>query len=202
MGAPSRGRAVQKKSLDEYLIAQVKRGEKTAFNILMLRYQQKVLKIIGRYVKDPNEALDVTQEAFIRVYRALDSFRGASSFYTWLFRIAINTAKNHEMAKSRRPPDIDIDYHDAERQEEHKYLNENASPENNLFCDELQNIVLETMQNLPEELRHAVLLREMDGLSYEQISTLMDCPVGTVRSRIFRARELIDSKIDPFLQEK
>lgn len=190
---------VQRKNLDEYLIEQVKRGNRTAFDLLVLRYQHKVIKVVTRYVKDPHEALDVTQDTFIRAYRALSTFRGASAFYTWLFRIAINTAKNHEMAKSRRPPDTDIDFYEAEKQLDMNQLNENATPENYLYCDELQSTVTNTVDNMPEDLRSAIMLREMDGLSYEEISLIMDCPVGTVRSRIFRAREIIDEQIKPFM---
>jgi RNA polymerase sigma-70 factor (ECF subfamily) len=190
---------VRRKNLDEYLIDQAKRGQRTAFDLLVLRYQHKVIQIVLRYVKDPTEALDVMQDTFIRVYRGLDTFRGDSAFYTWLFRVAINTAKNHEAAKSRRPPDIDIDFFEAEKQLDMNKLNENATPEHYLYRDELQLKVTDTVDGMPEDLRAAIVLREMHGLSYEEISWILDCPVGTVRSRIYRARELLDAEIKPFM---
>lgn len=190
---------MRRKNLDEYLIDQVRRGQRTAFDLLVLRYQHKVVQIVLRYVKDPNEAMDVMQETFIRVYRGLDAFRGDSAFYTWLFRVAINTAKNHEAAKLRRPPDIDIDFFEAEKQLDMNKLNENATPEHYLYRDELQLKVTDAVDGMPEDLRSAIVLREMHGLSYEEISGILDCPVGTVRSRIFRARELLDAEIKPFM---
>jgi RNA polymerase sigma-70 factor, ECF subfamily len=186
---------MQPQKLDEHLITQFKAGNQATFNLLVLRYQHKIIKLVGRYVKDPSEVMDVAQETFIRAYRALPNFRGASSFYTWLFRIAINTAKNHEVAKMRRPPCLDIDIDEAERYDNSAFLNEIGSPESHLCCDQLEQVVSEALDNMPAELRQAMLLRELEGLSYEEISSVMSCPIGTVRSRIFRAREMIGEKI-------
>jgi RNA polymerase sigma-70 factor (ECF subfamily) len=180
---------------DQLLVERVQRGDKRAFDLLVRKYQHRVIAVITRYVRDPDEAMDVAQEAFIKAYRALDRFRGDSAFYTWIFRIAVNTAKNHIVSRGRRPPDADVEVEDAEHFEGGGWLHEVANPENELFKDELERAVYRALEKLPEDLRTAVTLREIDGLSYEEIAEVMDCPVGTVRSRIFRAREAIDNEI-------
>ncbi|HNE25569.1 MAG TPA: RNA polymerase sigma factor RpoE [Pseudomonadales bacterium] len=184
---------------DEQLVARVQKGDKRSFDLLVLKYQHKVLALVRRYVKDHAEAEDVAQESFVKAYRAIASFRGDSAFYTWLYRIAVNTAKNTLDARKRRPAsDIDIDevedyaFSDALRVEE--------NPENLLATQDLHRVVEETLAGLPEELRRALMLREFDGLAYEEIAEVMECPIGTVRSRIFRAREAIDEAIRPLLE--
>ncbi|WP_299194508.1 RNA polymerase sigma factor RpoE [uncultured Amphritea sp.] len=186
-------------SIDHKLVRRVQEGDKTAFDLLVKKYQHKIIGLIGRYVYDHHEAMDVSQEAFIKAYRALPNFRGDSAFYTWLYRIAINTAKNHLVAKGRRPPDMDVDVDDAHHFEGDSGLKDIETPENSLYRDELARVVREAMDKLPQDLRAALSLREFDGLSYEDIAQIMDCPVGTVRSRIFRAREAIDKEIAPLL---
>ena len=185
---------------DQQLVQRVKKGDKRAFDLLVVKYQHKILGLVARYVRDSGEVQDVTQEAFIKAYRALPKFRGDSQFYTWLYRIAINTAKNHLMAKGRRPPGSDIDVQDAEYFESAGQLKDIENPENQLFGAELKEIVDKAISQLPEDLRTAVTLREFDGLSYEDIADIMDCPVGTVRSRIFRAREAIDKQLEPLFR--
>ncbi len=180
---------------DRDLVARVQAGEKQAFDVLVLRYQQRLVKLITRYVRDPQEALDVAQEAFIRAYRAIPNFRGESSFYTWLYRIGVNTAKNHLVAQGRRPPDSDVDTEDAERFDINTVLRDQDTPEAVFHRDEVERTVIEAIEALPEELRTAVTLRELEGLSYQEIAQAMECPVGTVRSRIFRAREAIDKRL-------
>ncbi len=180
---------------DQQLVARVQKGDKRAFDLLVLKYQHKIVSLIGRYVHDSHEVEDVAQEAFIRAYRALRGFRSESAFYTWLYRIAINTAKNHLAARHRRPPNSDIELEDAELQEGHNQLKETASPEGLLLRDELEQVINDSIRELPDDLRTAITLREYDGLSYEEIAEVMECPVGTVRSRIFRAREAIDRRI-------
>jgi len=180
---------------DQQLVERVQKGDKRAFDLLVIKYQHKILAIIGRYVRDSGEVHDVAQEAFIKAYRALGNFRGDSAFYTWLYRIAINTAKNYLVARSRRPPASDVDMDDAEFYSGSGVLKDNETPENLLFRDELQAVVNNTIDNLPEDLKTAVTLREFEGLSYEEIAQVMDCPMGTVRSRIFRAREAIDKQV-------
>jgi RNA polymerase sigma-70 factor (ECF subfamily) len=187
------------RKVDQELVARVQKGEKQAFDILVLKYQQKVANVIARYVHDPVETLDVTQEAFIKAYRALANFRGDSAFYTWLYRIAINTAKNFLVAQGRRPPGADIDPESAEQMDTGVRLKEYATPENHLLRDEIAETVQRAIEDLPEDLRTAITLRELEGLSYEEIANAMSCPVGTVRSRIFRAREAIDKKLRPLL---
>jgi len=187
-------------AVDRELVARVQRGDKKAFDVLVLKYQHKIVKLISRYIHDVDESLDVAQEAFIRAYRALPRFRGESAFYTWLYRIAINTAKNFLVSQGRRPPDSDIDAVDAEYYEVGKSLNDNASPERILLKDEIEAVVYSAIEQLPEDLRTAITLRELEGMSYDEIATAMDCPVGTVRSRIFRARETIDKKLAPLLR--
>lgn len=185
--------------IDKQLVQRVQSGDKQAFDLLVKKYQHKIIGLVGRYVYDHHEALDVTQEAFIKAYRALPNFRGDSAFYTWLYRIAINTAKNHLVARGRRPPDVDVDAEDAQHFESATDLKDIASPEAELYREELQRVVRKTLDRLPEDLRVALTLREFEGLSYEDIAQVMDCPVGTVRSRIFRAREAIDKEIVPLM---
>lgn len=182
---------------DLALVERVQRGDRSAFDVLVLRYQHKVLKLVMRYVRDAMEAEDVTQDAFLKAYRALPSFRGDSAFYTWLYRIAINTAKNSLVSSKRRPIEYDLDLQDSEQYEMHARLKDSETPENLLLTDEIRETVNGAMTELPEDLRTAIVLREIDGLSYEEIAAAMDCPVGTVRSRIFRAREAIDRKLRP-----
>lgn len=187
--------AEQASDSDKLLVARVQQGDKRAFDLLVMKYQYKVHAIVSRYVKDFDEVNDVVQEAFIKAYRALAKFRGESAFYTWLYRIAVNTAKNYLVAKNRRPPASDVDAEEADYFEGSDRLRDIDSPENLLYRDELEAAVDLAIKNLPEDLRTAVTLREFEGLSYEEIAEIMDCPVGTVRSRIFRAREAIDQKI-------
>jgi len=182
---------------DLALVERVQRGDRAAFDVLVLRYQQKVLKLIMRYVRDAMEAEDVAQEAFIKAYRALPSFRGDSAFYTWLYRIAINTAKNTLVSNKRRPIDYDLDLQDPEQYALQARLTDGETPEHLVLTDEIRETVNAAMAELPEDLKTAIVLREIDGLSYEEIAASMDCPVGTVRSRIFRAREAIDRKLRP-----
>ena len=180
---------------DWQLVERVQRGDKHAFDLLVLKYQHRIFGLVSRYLRDSDEIQDVAQEAFIKAYRALPGFRGDSAFYTWLYRIAINTAKNHLMSKSRRPPGTDIDVEDAQYFENDSPLRDVENPENILYGEELKKAVALAMENLPEDLCTAVTLREFEGLSYEEIAEVMECPVGTVRSRIFRAREAIDREV-------
>jgi len=185
----------KKEATDQQLVVRVQKGDKRAFDLLVLKYQGRMHAIVGRFVRDTDEVSDVVQEAFIKAYRALPKFRGESQFYTWLYRIAVNTAKNYLVARSRRPPGSDIDVVDAEYYDGSDYLKDLGTPENNLFRDELGALIHQTISDLPEDLRTAVTLREFEGLSYDEIAEIMDCPVGTVRSRIFRARETIDLQV-------
>ena len=185
----------KKDATDQQLVVRVQKGDKRAFDLLVLKYQSRMHAIVGRFVRDSDEVADVVQESFIKAYRALPKFRGESQFYTWLYRIAVNTAKNYLVARSRRPPGSDIDAMDAEYYDGSDYLKDLGTPENNLFRDELAALIHKTISDLPEDLRTAVTLREFEGLSYDEIATIMDCPVGTVRSRIFRARETIDLQV-------
>lgn len=187
--------------VDQQLVERVQKGDKKAFDLLVLKYQHKVLAVVGRFVRDHSEAQDVAQEAFIKAYRALPNFRGDSAFYTWIYRIAINTAKNYLVARNRRPPASDVDVDDAEYYSGNEAIHEMNTPERNLLRDELQATIERAFAELPPDLRTAVTLREIDGLSYEEISEVMECPVGTVRSRIFRAREAIDRKIKPLVDD-
>jgi RNA polymerase sigma-70 factor (ECF subfamily) len=184
---------------DQQLVERVQAGDKAAFDLLVRKYQHRVLKLVGRFVSDAAEAEDVAQEAFLKAYRALASFRGDSAFYTWLYRIAINTAKNALVSNRRRPVDFDLDLQDPEQYDRHARLKEGDTPEGVLLTEEIRNVVERAMEQLPEDLRTAIVLRELDGMSYEEIAEAMDCPVGTVRSRIFRAREAIDRKLKPLL---
>jgi len=192
--------AVQSASqTDEQLVARVQKGDKRAFDLLVLKYQHKILAIISRFVKDNAEVQDVAQETFIKAYRALANFRGDSAFYTWIYRIAINTAKNHLVSRGRRPPSSDVEIEDAEFYSGGEQLKDMGSPENQIMRDQLEEVVYKAIKGLPEDLRTAVTLREMEGLSYEEIAEVMGCPVGTVRSRIFRAREAIDKQMAPLI---
>ena len=190
---------VSEANVDQLLVERVQKGDKRAFDLLIQKYQHRIVSLVSRYVSDPSEAQDVAQEAFIKAYRAIKRFRGDSAFYTWLYRIAINTAKNWIVAKNRRPPSSDIDAVDAEQYGISDRLRETSTPENELLREEIERTVFATIANLPEDLRTAIMLREMDGMSYEEIATTMECPIGTVRSRIFRAREAIDEKLKPLL---
>lgn len=184
---------------DAELVERVQRGDKRAFDILVIKYQSKILSIVSRFIKDNAEINDVAQDAFIKAYRALPNFRGESAFYTWLYRIAINTAKNYLTARGRRPPSSDIDSQEAESYGVGVALRENASPEKLLMRDQLKEVIFDTIESLPDDLKTAITLRELEGLSYEEIAESMDCPVGTVRSRIFRAREAIDEQMKPLM---
>lgn len=184
---------------DQLLVERVQKGDKRAFDLLVGKYQHKIVSLISRYVSDHAEALDVSQEAFIKAYRAIGRFRGDSAFYTWMYRIAINTAKNHLVSQSRRPPASDIDAQDAEQFQVETRLKDRGSPEHELLKEEIENTIHSAIADLPEDLRVAITLREMEGMSYEDIATTMDCPIGTVRSRIFRAREAIDGRLRPLL---
>jgi RNA polymerase sigma-70 factor (ECF subfamily) len=185
--------------VDELLVERVQQGDKRAFDLLINKYQHRIISLVGRYVSDPAEAMDVAQEAFIKAYRAIDRFRGDSAFYTWLYRIAINTAKNWLVARKRRPPSTDIDAADAEQYDIESRLKEQGTPENELLREEIKNTVFNAIADLPDDLRTAIMLRELEGMSYEDIAVTMDCPIGTVRSRIFRAREAIDEKLRPLM---
>ena len=180
---------------DQQLVVRVQKGDKRAFDLLVLKYQYKVHAIVARFIRDSDEVRDVVQEAFIKAYRALPKFRGDSQFYTWLYRIAVNTAKNYLVARSRRPPSSDVDLEDAQYYSGSDELKDHSSPENQLFRDELESAINQAIVELPEDLRTAVTLREYEGLSYEDIAAVMDCPVGTIRSRIFRGREAIDARV-------
>jgi RNA polymerase sigma-70 factor (ECF subfamily) len=191
---------MSEQNTDQELVKMVQAGNKNAFNLLVVRHQNKVMNIVSRYVKNSGDVADVTQEAFIKAYRALPNFRGESAFYTWLYRIAVNSAKNYLTSQSRKPPASDVDAQDADYYDGSDALRENASPELKLLSDELQQKLFATIEALPDDLRAAITLREIEGLSYEEIAGVMECPVGTVRSRIFRAREAIDKVIVPMTQ--
>lgn len=184
---------------DQALVERVQQGDKKAFNLLVSRYQNRVAGLLTRYVS-PNDIPDVVQESFIKAYRSIGAFRGDSAFYTWLYRIAVNTAKNYLTAQGRRPPNEDILAEEAESYNVGSNLRDVATPENEMLSNELKKIVFDTIKGLQEDLRTAITLREIEGLSYEEIAEIMECPVGTVRSRIFRAREIIESKVKPLLQ--
>jgi RNA polymerase sigma-70 factor, ECF subfamily len=186
--------------LDEDIVLRVQRGDRSAFDFLVIKYQHKIIQLVNRYVKDPSEAQDVAQETFIKAYRALGNFRGDSAFYTWLYRIAINTAKNYLVSRSRRSSDYQVDILDAEALENAPQLQGMETPERLLLNQEIIDTIKIAIDKLPEEMRTAIMLREFEGMSYEEIAEAMDCPVGTVRSRIFRAREAIDNKLNPLLE--
>lgn len=184
---------------DQSLVERVQHGDKKAFDLLVLKYQQRVVNVISRYMRGhQDDVLDVAQEAFIKAYRALPNFRGDSAFYTWLYRIAINTAKNYLVSQGRRPPATDVDAEDAVYYEDSR-LRDHDTPESRLLTDEIEKVIFKTIESLPDDLRIAITLREMEDMSYEEISEAMDCPIGTVRSRIFRAREAIDKQLKPLL---
>ncbi|MEM7097076.1 MAG: RNA polymerase sigma factor RpoE [Pseudomonadota bacterium] len=187
---------------DKELVKRVQQGDLAAFDMLFARYQSKIINLIARYVRDSEEVQDVAQEAFIKAYRALPRFRGDSAFYTWLYRIAINTAKNHLVSRSRRPPATDVDVEDADYRDDADMLREMEDPESALARDQLRDTINEALNDLPDDLRSALTLREFDGLSYEQIAEILECPVGTVRSRIFRAREFVDQRMQPVLTNR
>lgn len=186
--------------LDSELVKRVQQGDKAAFDVLVLKYQQKVINLVSRFVSDHSECHDVAQEAFIKAYRALGKFRGDSQFYTWLYRIAANTAKNHLASRSRKSPTYSVDVDDAEHFTGESGLKDYTNPENLLLTEEIKQTVFKAIENLPEDLKSAITLREIEGLSYEDIADVMDCPIGTVRSRIFRARDAIDKELRPLLE--
>lgn len=188
------------RDIDQELVVRVQKGDKSAFDLLVRKYQHKIGKLVSRYVNDRAEVEDVSQEAFIKAYRAIGGFRGESAFYTWLYRIAINTAKNYLVSQGRRVPSSDIDSEEAELVAEGANLREIATPESSALTTEIAQTVVAAMNALPEDLRTAITLREIEGLSYEEIANVMDCPIGTVRSRIFRAREAIDKELKPLLE--
>ncbi len=188
------------REIDQQLVERVQKGDKRAFDLLVSKYQRKLGRLLSRFIRDPSEVEDVTQEAFIKAYRALPGFRGESAFYTWLYRIGINTAKNHLVAMGRRAPtSTGMDAEEAENLDSAAQLRDLNTPENQLMSKQVGETVNQTLQELPEELRTAITLREIEGLSYEEIATVMRCPVGTVRSRIFRAREAVAEKLKPLL---
>lgn len=201
---PRSGTATQRvaEQTDKELVRRVQKGDRRAFDLLFSRYHHKIINLVGRYLRDSEDVQDVVQEAFIKAFRALPRFRGESAFYTWLYRIAINTAKNHIVARSRRPPGVDVEVDDAEHFDGADALRDLESPEAELARDELSAEIDAAIADLPDDLRSAVTLREFDGLTYEQIAEIMECPVGTVRSRIFRAREAIDKRISPLLDRQ
>lgn len=184
---------------DLELVRRVQAGDNKAFDVLVLKYQPKIVNLVSRYVHDQHTALDVSQETFIKAYRGLHNFRGESAFYTWLYRIAINTAKNYLVSRSRRLPDSDIDAQEAEQYSGDSALKEYDSPEHMALKDEIHATVISAIEHLPDDLRTAITLRELEGMSYDEIADAMDCPIGTVRSRIFRAREAIDKELSPLL---
>ena len=187
--------------MDQELVQRVQAGDKKAFDLLVLKYQQRIVHVITGFVHDPVEALDVAQEAFIKAYRAIPNFRGDSAFYTWLYRIAINTAKNYLTAAARRPPTMDVDAADATNYYDAPELKEFETPESNIMRNELEQAIHQAIEDLPEDTATAIKLREFEGMSYEEISQVMDCPIGTVRSRIFRAREAIDARVNEIMNQ-
>ena len=191
---------MSERSIDQKLVLRVQKGDKAAFDLLVRKYQHKIAKLISRYVRDLREVEDVTQEALIKAYRAIGGFRGDSAFYTWLYRIAVNTAKNYLETQARRPPGSDMEIEGAELIESGEGLRDQATPERQLLTNEIASTVQRVMTNLPADLRTAITLREIEGMSYEEIAGIMECPIGTVRSRIFRAREAIDQELRPLLE--
>jgi RNA polymerase sigma-70 factor (ECF subfamily) len=188
------------RELDRQLVERAQRGDKHAFELLVSKYQRKLSRLLSRFIRDPAEVEDVAQEAFVKAYRALPSFRGDSAFYTWLYRIGINTAKNYLVAMGRRAPTVtEFNSEEAEGFQDNEQLRDINTPENILMSKQIANAVNEALEQLPEELRTAIQLREIEGLGYEEIAAAMNCPIGTVRSRIFRAREAIAEKLQPLL---
>ncbi len=192
---------MSEREIDQALVVRVQQGDKRAFDLLVLKYQLRLSKLVSRFLRNQSDVPDVVQESFIKAYRALPNFRGESAFYTWLYRIAINTAKNHLVSQSRKSPANSIDVQDAEDYGASEWLKEYASPEREALAAELGATINQAMGDLPSDLREAITLREIEGLSYEDIAAVMDCPIGTVRSRIFRAREAIDSVLEPILDD-
>lgn len=193
---------MSEQELDLAIIRKVQQGDKNAFNLLVGKYQNKVASLISRYVSNQADVSDVAQEAFIKAYRALPGFRGDSAFYTWLYRIAVNCAKNYLVAQKRKPPANDVDAEEAEFYDGAHALKVSTTPENLLLSEEVKKVIFSTIETLPDDLKTAITLRELEGMSYEDIALIMDCPVGTVRSRIFRAREAIDSKLNPLIENE
>ena len=191
---------MSERSIDQKLVVRVQKGDKTAFDLLVRKYQHKVSNLVARYVRDRGEVEDVTQEAFIKAYRAIGGFRGDSAFYTWLYRITVNTAKNYLDSQGRRPPNSDVELEGAELIESGEALRDQATPEHSVLTEEIAATVHRVIEALPADLRAAITLREIEGLSYEEIAQVMDCPIGTVRSRIFRARDAIDKELKPLLE--
>ena len=186
--------------LDAELVKRVQAGDTRAFDLLVQKYQHKVINLVGRFVSDQAECQDIAQDAFIKAFRAIDKFRGDSQFYTWLYRITANTAKNHLAARARKAPSYAIDVEDAERLEGESGLKDYDNPENLLLTEEIRSTVFDAIERLPEDLKTAITLREFDNLSYEEIAQVMNCPIGTVRSRRFRARDVIDKELRPLLE--
>ncbi|MGC8854427.1 MAG: RNA polymerase sigma factor RpoE [Halothiobacillaceae bacterium] len=184
---------------DQQLVARAREGDQRAFELLVRKYQHKVLKLIMRYVRDMDEAMDLTQETFVKAWKALGSFRGDSAFYTWIYRIAVNTAKNHLVSVQRQPYTVDLDADETDQYAAEPGLTDTDTPEGEALGSELHRVVMQAIHDLPEDLRTAITLRELEGLSYEEIAEVMGCPIGTVRSRIFRAREAIDKRLKPLL---
>ncbi|MCW9012215.1 MAG: RNA polymerase sigma factor RpoE [Gammaproteobacteria bacterium] len=187
------------REIDQALVERVQAGDKRAFDLLVLKYQQRIFNLVARFLRNGDDVQDVAQEAFIKAYRAIKNFRGDSAFYTWLYRIAINTAKNHLVSSSRKVTNSAVDAQDAEQYDSGDWLREYATPEKELLASEIKQVIHTTISELPDDLKEAITLREMEGLSYEDIAAVMDCPIGTVRSRIFRAREAIDNELRPLL---
>ena len=191
---------MSERDLDFQLIQRIQNGEQQAFTLLVRKYQNRVANILTRYVSNNGDIADVTQEVFIKVYKSLPSFRGDSAFYTWLYRIAVNTAKNYLTSQSRRPPSSDVDVMEADSYDGSEGLKEADDPESVLRSQEIKKVILNTIEQLPAELKAAITLRELEGMSYEEIANIEDCPIGTVRSRIFRARDAIDKQLKPLLE--
>lgn len=198
--ATNGGGVVEESAVDAGLVERVQAGDRSAFDLLVRKYQQRIVNLIMRFVPEWHEAQDVAQEAFIKAYRAIGNFRGDSAFYTWLYKIAVNTAKNHLVSQSRRPPGDDVSIEDADHSPQGQRMHDRATPENEFIRREVERTVLEAVAELPEEIRTALTLREIDGLSYEQIAEVMGCPIGTVRSRIFRGRDAVDQRLRPLLE--
>lgn len=192
---------MSEREIDQALVVRVQQGDNKAFDLLVLKYQLRLSKLVSRFLRNQSDVPDVVQESFIKAFRALPNFRGDSAFYTWLYRIGINTAKNHLVSQSRKNPANSIDVQDAEDYGASEWLKEYASPEREALASELEATIHQAMGELPSDLREAITLREIEGLSYEDIAAVMDCPIGTVRSRIFRAREAIDAKLAPILDD-